>query len=231
MHTTLAISSLLFAASSLAQVAIPGVSADAIESEILRVESAIESYLPGGIPSKSAIAEDLASFVTSVTAQPEFSNAVSVLGTAVPSAVVDAVSADPQGLIMSLATASSPAAWIEAIPTSVINYVSSIGAEAVSLVEAELPTGDLKYGYRGSRPSGSAVYPTGTAVYPIGTAVYPTGTAVYPSGSGYAQPTGGNSTGPSIGTPSPYQGSASSYRLSAMAAAAGLVGAGLMFFA
>ena len=211
MHTTVAISSLLFAASCLAQSQLPDLSPDEIKSEIVAVESQIASYVPGGIPSATAIAEDLASFVTSVTAQSEFNDAVSVLETAVPSSLVEAISANPEEVILSLATATSPPAWVEAIPTSVIDYLSSVGEEAVSLVQADLPTVDSTYYYGG--------------------APYPTGTAAYPTGSGYALPTGGNSTAPTVATPATYTGAASSFRSSALAVAAGLVGAGFMYFA
>ena len=207
MKRTVAISALLFTASSLAQ------DASAIESDILAAESAIESYLPGGeIPSKTAIAEDLASFVTAVTAQPEFSNAVSVLETAVPSSVVDALSADPEGVLASLATAASPPAWVTAIPTSVVEYISSIGAEAISIVVEELPTGAYNSLLSGAYASVSAPLPTGT---------------------GYAAPTGGNLTRPTPGPVSPatFTAGAASSRVGAVVGAAGMVGVGLMLFA
>ena len=211
MHTTFAISSLLFAANSLAQAQLPNLSPAEIKSEIISAESIIASYVPGGLPSATAIAQDLASFVTSVTAQSEFSNAVSVLETAVPTSLVEALSANPEKVILSLATATSPPAWIEAIPTSVIDYLSSIGEEAVTVVEGDLPTGDSTY-YYGSAP-------------------HPTGASAYPTGSGFPPLSGGNSTSPTVGTPATFHGAASSIKSSALAMVAGLLGAGLMYLA
>ena len=111
---------------------------------------------------------------------------------------------------MSLATATSPPAWIEAIPTSVIDYLSSIGEEAVSLVEENLPT---------SLVGGSGY-----------TAPYATGAAA--ATGGYAMPTGSNSTAPTAGnaSPAPFIGNSGvSLRSSAIAVMAGIAGVGLLY--
>ena len=90
-----------------------------------------------------------------------------------------------------------------------IDYLSSIGGEAVSLVEEDLPT---------SLVGGSGY-----------TAPYPTGAAAT---GGYAMPTGSNSTGPTAGSasPAPFLGNSGvSLRSSAIAVVAGVAGVGLLY--
>lgn len=149
--------------------------------------------------------------MTSVTAQPEFSSAIAALETAVPLSAVAAIGANPEDFIMELATGTIPS-WFTAIPTSVVNYVESIGEQALSLVEAgtgisALPEGAVSEvegsataAYAGATGS-YGVYATGGYAYPTGTgAYYPTGSGV---SSGFAAPTGNSSVVPYSPSPIP----------------------------
>ena len=147
--------------------------------------------------------------MTSITAQPEFSSAVAALETAIPLTAVESIGDSPEDFIMQLATGTLPS-WFTAIPTSVIDYVESIGEQAVSLLEADtgissIPadlvseveaTATAAYDYAtaayGNYPTGG--YPYGTGAY------YPTGTA---GSSGYAAPTGNSSVVPYSPSASP----------------------------
>ena len=143
---------------------------------------------------------------------------------------------------MQLATGTIPS-WFTAIPTSVVDYVESIGEQALSLVEAgtgisALPEGVVSeveasataaYTRSYVYPTGGYAYPTGTGgyAYPTGTgAYYPTGTgAYYPTGSGissgFASPTGNSSVVPYSPSPIPevFPGAASPRHIAVGAAA------------
>ena len=178
--------------------------------------------------------DDLAAYVTSITAQPEFSAAVAALETAVPLSAVAAIGENPEEFIMELATGSLPP-WFSAIPTSVVGYIESIGEQAVSLVEADVGISSIPADFiselegsatavyakatsaYGGYASGGYPYPTGGYPYPTGGYPYPTGTgAYYPTGTGasggYAAPTGNSSVVPysPSATPVGFTGAASS---------------------
>ena len=158
--------------------------------------------------------------MTSITAQPEFSSAVAALETAIPLTAVESIGESPEDFIMELATGTVPS-WFTAIPTSVIEYVESIGEQAVSLLEADtgissIPA-DIVSDVEATATAGYGGYATGG--YPYGTgAYYPTGTA---GSSGYAAPTGNSSVVPYSPSASPqaFTGAASSRNVALGAAA------------
>ena len=142
----------------------------------------------------------LAAYVTSITAQPEFGSAIAALQTAVPLSAIAEIGANPEAYIMDLATGEAPD-WYTAIPTSVVDYIGSIGEQALSLVEAgtgisALPGGligdaeaSVTAAY-GAYTAGGYGHPGGGHSYHAGGYSYPTGGYAYPTG-GYAYPTGG----------------------------------------
>ncbi|KAL8793022.1 MAG: hypothetical protein Q9195_004333 [Heterodermia aff. obscurata] len=235
MHSKFIVSTAALTSVAFAQFDLPIPSEDA-----QGLESLVQGVIPTGykslIPSETKVVNDIAAYVTSITAQPEFSSAVAALETAIPLTAFESIGESPEDFIMELATGTIPS-WFTAIPTSVIDYVESIGEQAVSLLEADtgissIPadlvgeveaTGTAAYEYAtaayGGYPTGG--YPTGG--YPYGTgAYYPTGTA---GSSGYAAPTGNSSVVPYSPSASPqaFTGAAPS-RTVALGAAAMVAG-------
>ena len=162
--------------------------------------------------------------MTSITAQPEFSSAVAALETVIPLTAVAAIGDNPEDFIMQLATGTIPS-WFTAIPTGVVDYIESIGEQAVSILEADTgissvpadlvseveATATAAYDYATAAYGGYATggYPYGTGAYgtgAYGTGAYGTG-AYYPTGtagsSGYAAPTGNSSGVPFSPSASP----------------------------
>ena len=150
----------------------------------------------------------LAAYVTSITAQPEFGSAIAALQTAIPLSAVAEIGANPEAYIMDLATGEVPD-WYTAIPTSVVDYIESIGEQAVSLVEAgtgisALPAGMIgnveasatasyvPYTIEGSDGAGGYAYTSGEYYQPSGSAV----------SSGFPAPTGNSSVVPHLPSPS-----------------------------
>ena len=191
--------------------------------------------------------------MTSITAQPEFGSAIAALQTAVPLSAIAEIGANPEAYIMDLATGEVPD-WYTAIPTGVVEYIESIGEQALSLVEAgtgisALPVGLIgdveasatsEYGAYAtdgySYPAGGYSYPAGGYSYPAGGYAYPTG-RYYPTAgtavsSGFPVPTGNASVLPylpsSSPSPSAFTGAAAPKNV-AMGAAAMVAGVAALF--
>ena len=140
--------------------------------------------------------------MTSITVQPEFSSAVAALETAIPLTAVESIGENPEDFILELATGTVPS-WFTAIPTGVIDYIESIGEQAVSLLEADTGISSIPADLVGEvEATATEAYEYATAAYggyatggyPYGAgAYYPTGTA---GSSGYAAPTGNSSVVP-----------------------------------
>ena len=197
--------------------------------------------------------DDLASYVTSITAQPQFTVAVNALEAAIPSSVLSKIEDAPESFLLEVATGTAATAYFSAVPTDVLDYVNSVGEQAISILEkdtglTEVPAGlfptatavPYAYPYGGYYGSGAA-YPTGglpsgfvptginpTGASPSGFVTGATGgTGV--SGSGFPQPTQNGTTfnpaGPSI---QPFQGAAAP-RQGAIGVAGLLAGVAILF--
>ena len=100
----------------------------------------------------SKVLSDLEAYQTSLQAQPAYSDALSVLATAIPSSDLAAIEADYTGYFHSLATAVTPPSWYTALPTSYRQYISSIDAAENSIISKDIgggaaaPTGIAKAG-------------------------------------------------------------------------------------
>ena len=173
---------------------------------------------------------DLASYVTSITAQPQFTAAVSAFKAAIPSSVLSELESAPESLLLEVATGTAAKAYFSAVPTSVRDYVVSVGEQAISILEkdtglTEIPAGlfptapAVPYAYpKGGHYSSSAMYVNGRfARLVVPTGINPTGASpsgflpeapgwTHASGSGFAQPTQNAPTfNPTI---QPFQGAA-----------------------
>lgn len=270
MHSTKFLTVAALSSVAIAQVALPIPTEDAQALESL-IQGAIPSeyktlipsvcppqphFLPRGrakvqsaatnpslVSQETQVVDALAAYVTSVTAAPEFFSAIAALETAVPLSAVAAIGANPEDFIMELATGTIPS-WFTAIPSSVIDYVESIGEQALSLVEAgtgisALPDGAVSEveasataAYAGAQIGAYGIYATGGYAHPTGTGyggyAHPTGTGAYypyPTGSGvsggFAAPTGNSSVVPYSPSPIPevFPGAASPRNIAVGAAA------------
>ena len=250
MHSRAVFSATILWSIALAQVDIPIPSEDAAGLESL-IQGIIPTEYKSLIPSVShnlfncfdkahsltiitqetKVIDDIAAYVTSITAQPEFTSAVAALETAVPATAVAAIAESPEDFIMELATGTVPS-WFTDIPSSIVDYIESIGEQALSLVESDtgistIP-GDLVSEVEASATAIYGGYPTGGYPYP-----YPTGTGVYygtgTGASGYPAPTGNSSVpySPSA-SPSAFLGAAAPTSV-AMGAAAMVAGVATLF--
>ncbi|KAK4965248.1 hypothetical protein LTR66_012157 [Elasticomyces elasticus] len=77
----------------------------------------------------SQISHDLSAYLTSVTAQPQYTSNVAALSSALPSSV-----ANDYDALTALATVTSAPAWFTAMPTEVQNYWVSVGNAEVDIV-------------------------------------------------------------------------------------------------
>ncbi|KAI9752877.1 MAG: hypothetical protein M4579_005444 [Chaenotheca gracillima] len=98
----------------------------------------------------SKIESDLSTYLTHLTAQPEFTSVALVLQTAVPFSVLQDLEADPQGYYESIITGTATPSWIAALPTDAQKYLESVGSAEIALATKDLgnaapqPTGALK---------------------------------------------------------------------------------------
>ena len=177
--------------------------------------------------------DDLAAYVTSITAQPQFTSAVAALEAAIPKSVISELEEAPESYILALATGTEPA-YLAALPTGVLDYVASVGEQALSILEQDTGLSAVPAGLipTAVAPALASAYPTGGYYgtgypYPSGYATGATGA----SGSGGLQPTqnlttfNGGNAGPS---PAPFLGAAAP-RKSAFGVAALIAGAAILF--
>ena len=87
---------------------------------------------PGAVP--TSVLNALESYLTSVTAQPEFLSAYQALTSAIPASVLNEIEDDPTDYLGSVLAGGTQPSWITAVPTSYISYFSSIGAAEQSIV-------------------------------------------------------------------------------------------------
>ena len=167
---------------------------------------------------------------------------MAALQTAVPLSAIAEIGANPEAYIMDLATGETPD-WYTAIPTSVVDYIESIGEQALSLVEAGtgitgLP-GGLIGGVEASATSEYGAYPTDGYPHYAGGHAYPTGGHYSFSGtavsSGFPAPTSNGSVVPHLPTSSPspipsaFSANAAAPKNIAMGAAAMVAGIAALF--
>ncbi|MCJ1382346.1 hypothetical protein MMC17_005459 [Xylographa soralifera] len=91
---------------------------------------------------QTRIESDAASYFSSLFAQPQFTSVVSVMYTGVPIDVFDSFTADPSDFFQMLATETAEPAYIQALPTDVQSYLSSVGAAEASIIVKD--TSDAK---------------------------------------------------------------------------------------
>ena len=84
------------------------------------------------VPTK--VLDSLSKYLTSVTAQPEFSSAYQALTSAIPASILTEIEEDPTDYLSSVLEDGTTPSWLAALPTSYLNYFSSIGAAEESIV-------------------------------------------------------------------------------------------------
>lgn len=124
--------------------------------------------------------DDLAAYVTSITAEPQFTSVVAALAQAVPTSVLSRLEEAPESYILELATGTAPSIFT-ALPTGVYEYFASVGEQALSILEQDTGLTNIPANLipTGVSPASIPAYATGGYYYPTG--VIPTGYA-YPSG-------------------------------------------------
>ena len=84
------------------------------------------------IPTK--VLDSLSKYLTSITAQPEYSSAQQALASAIPASILTEIEGDPSDYLSSVLAGGTLPSWYTALPTSYQNYFSSIGAAEESIV-------------------------------------------------------------------------------------------------
>ncbi|MCJ1401523.1 hypothetical protein MMC11_004737 [Xylographa trunciseda] len=102
---------------------------------------------------ESHIESDAASYFSSLFAQPQFTSVVSVMYTGVPQDAFDSFTADPSDFFIMLATETAAPAYIQALPTDVQSYLSSVGAAEASIIVKD--TSDAKSTNVGMKVAGA----------------------------------------------------------------------------
>ena len=87
---------------------------------------------PAAVPTK--VIDALSKYLTSVTAQPEFSSAYQALTSAMPASLLSEIQEDPSDYLSSALAGGTQPSWLAALPTSYLSYFSSIGAAEQSIV-------------------------------------------------------------------------------------------------
>ena len=155
---------------------------------------------------------DVEDYALSVLDDPAASSIISVLMTAVPTSVQNALASDPVSFVDNLITASALPSWASDIPAPIQSDLGSIINEVVSIIDSDFeqgPAPTTTVPYYGGYSSSSGFYPTVVIEKPTGT------------GSGVA------ATGQPSGSPIAFMGAAAPMRTAAAGAAALMAGAGI----
>ena len=153
---------------------------------------------------------DVEGYLAQIVEQPEFSSAISVLMTAVPTSVQQALQSDPAGLLENIVTATPLPLWVTDIPAPLQSEIGSIVNEALSIIDNDLQ-------------SNTSI--TRAPIGPMPSSGYATATATGTGGvAGYNGTNGG-----STGTPIAYMGAAVSMKTAAAGMTALMVGVWVVF--
>lgn len=151
---------------------------------------------------------DVEGYLEQLVKGSEVASAISVLMTAVPTSVQQALESNPASFIENIVTATALPSWVTDIPAPLQSDIGSIVNEALSIIDKDLEGGANAIG------ASSGFIPS----------------------SGYAKATGtggvvgynGTNGGPT-GTPVAYTGAAAPMKTAAAGMAALMVGAGVVF--
>ncbi|MCJ1276597.1 hypothetical protein MMC21_004403 [Puttea exsequens] len=86
-------------------------------------------------------AEDVVEYITSLVAEPEVKSVLSVLQTAVPSSVQEALSSNSIAFVENLVTASAPPDWLTKLPESIQSDIGSVINHGLSIIAADFEAG------------------------------------------------------------------------------------------
>lgn len=179
----------------------------AVSSVLAEVESSIPTPLVPAVESAiPAIESDVVAYLASLADTPSFTSFGNALVSALPPDVAAQLSTAPADFIVSLVTETASPSWASALPTNVVDYLSSVDAHIQSIESAdvikELPSTTAVHGPRRTgHVSGTGYY--GHA-HPTGTGGFITG--AYPTGTGGRI---GSSTTRATASPSPFNNAAS----------------------
>ncbi len=88
-------------------------------------------------PQATHILNDLESYFSSLTQQPEYTSVLAALQSAIPSSVLEQINVDPSDYLQSILTETATPTWYSAIPTSYQNYLSSVGVAEASIISKD----------------------------------------------------------------------------------------------
>ena len=158
-----------------------------------------------------AAVEDVEQYIEQLASEPEVSSVLSVLATAVPTPIQDAIENAPISFLENLITATALPTWITAIPAPIQSDIGSVINEGLSIIASDLEaTGPV---------TGKPKIPVPTGIVGSGGSAQSTGAV---GGGGY------NGT-KATGTPVPYKGAAKPVKEVAVGVTA-LVAAGAGFW-
>lgn len=188
----------------------------AVSSVLAGVESSIPTPLVPAVESAiPAIESDVVAYLASLADTPSFTSIGNALISALPPDVAGQLSTAPADFIVSLVTETASPSWASALPTNVVDYLSSVDAHIQSIESAdvikELPSTAVVHGPRRTGPvSGTGYYghahQTGYYghAHRTGTGGFITG--AYPTGTGSRI---GSSPTRATASPSPFNNAAS----------------------
>lgn len=186
-------------------------------SELAQLASSTANPIASAGPT---IQSDLVTYVSNLVGDPSFISAFSKLDPFLPDDVKTQAEGDPTSFAFGLITAATPPAWVNAIPTDIVDYIQSVGEDVDSIISKDLtipplplPTPATRTTLE-SRPGGSlsgipitrqTVLATSTAstVSPASiVTTAPAGSGVRPSGSIGSGGSSGSGTNRIVTTPS-----------------------------
>ncbi|KAK4697241.1 hypothetical protein P7C71_g800, partial [Lecanoromycetidae sp. Uapishka_2] len=86
---------------------------------------------------QTKILNDLSAYQNSITAHAEWSSALAAYTSAIPSSVLTQIDANPIDYIQSVLSAGTPPAWVSAVPTSAVSYISSVVSAEASIISKD----------------------------------------------------------------------------------------------
>ncbi|KAF6239282.1 hypothetical protein HO173_002543 [Letharia columbiana] len=95
-------------------------------------DAANPTITPAALPTQ--VIASIENYYSSLEKQPEFSSAIQALTSAMPASILNQIENDPTDYLSSVLGAGAQPSWISALPTSYINYFSSIGAAEASII-------------------------------------------------------------------------------------------------
>ena len=81
---------------------------------------------------------DVEGYLAQIVEEPEFTSAISVLMTAVPTSVQQAFESNPAGFLENIVTATQLALWVTDIPAPLKSDIGSIVNEALNMIDNDL---------------------------------------------------------------------------------------------